>query len=310
MDDISTQSYIGNIMLENCLMNASGCNCQFLSDLIQLDKSNSGAVVSKSCSVNNRLGNPIPRYYHNDTLSINSMGLPNEGYKYYIEAGDSIHKPYIMSISSQALYEDISILEKASSSNISAIELNVSCPNIAGDPQLSYSFDRLEEFLRKVFEYADYNKHIGIKLSPYFDISHFNMAFDILNMFKTNITFLTCINGIGNGLYIDLDKEEPIIKPKNGLGGLGGSIVKPTGLANVNLFANNTNFDIVGCGGITSGQDAFEYILCGAKTVQVGTQLVKEGTDVFSRIDTELKKIMYDKNYNSIECFRNKLTYK
>ena len=310
MENISLATSIGTMQLKNCFMNASGCNCQFLSDLLEIDKSHSAAVVSKSCSVNNRLGNPIPRYYHNEYLSINSMGLPNEGFRYYIDAASSIQKPYIMSISSQAVYEDISIIETACMGNTAGIEVNVSCPNIVGDPQLSYSFDRLEEFLRKMFEYAKYEKEIGIKLSPYFDTSHFNTAFDILNMFRTDITFLTCINGIGNGLYIDLENEETIIKPKNGLGGLGGSIVKPTGLANVNLFSDNTNFDIIGCGGISTGKDAFEYILCGAKAVQIGTQLVKEGTDVFTRIDSELKKIMYDKQYNGLEYFRGCLRYK
>lgn len=307
MNNISLETYIGNIKLDNCIMNASGCNCQFINDIIQLDNSQCGAIVSKSCSVNPRIGNPLPRYYHNDSLSINSMGLPNEGYEYYIDAADKCKKPYIMSISSLAINNDSSIIKKSDESNISAMEINVSCPNIIGDPQLSYDFNKLDEFLRKIFEKDIYYKPIGLKLSPYFDISHFNKAFEVLNEYKNDLNFLTCINGIGNGLVLDIERESPKIKPKGGLGGLGGNIVKPTGLANVNQFAKNTNFDIIGCGGISSGEDIFEYILCGAKAVQIGTQLVREGTSVFDRLKHELKEVMFSKQYNNLTEFCGKI---
>ena len=215
-----------------------------------------------------------------------------------------------MSVSSQALYTDISIFDKILESSVDGIELNVSCPNIEGDSQLSYDFLKLDSFLRKLFErYTMNKKTIGIKLSPFFDTGHFNRMFNILNENK-NLDFLTCINGIGNGLYIDIDTEEPVIKPKNGLGGLGGSIVKPIGLSNVNMFYKNTNFDIIGCGGIESGKDIFEYILCGAKAVQIGTQLVREGDSCFERLDNELKEVMYDKAYHNLNDFRGKLRYK
>ncbi len=223
---MSIETYLGNIELESCIMNASGCNCQFINDLKQLDKSTSGAIVSKSCTIDKRIGNTLPRYYHNDYLSINSMGLPNEGYKYYIECSKEINKPYIMSVSSQAIFKQKDIIEEIFRENVSAIEINVSCPNIEGEPQLSYDFKKFEEFLRTIFENRVYYKPIGIKLAPYFDTSHFNTVFDIVNEYKNELTFLTCINGIGNGLYIDIDKDEPIIKPKNGLGGLGGKYSK------------------------------------------------------------------------------------
>lgn len=309
MDKIYLDTNIGGIKLDNCIMNASGCNCQYINDIKQLNESQSCAIVSKSCTINSRMGNILPRYYHNDNLSINSMGLPNQGYEYYINASHITKKPYIMSVSSQAIYEKISILNEIDKglNSVSAIEINVSCPNMIGEPQLAYDFIELEEFLRKITEYDSYEKPIGLKLSPYFDICHFNNAFEVLNRYKNNISFLTCINGIGNGLVLDIEKECPKIKPKRGLGGLGGNIVKPTGLANVNQFAENTNFDIIGCGGITSGEDIFEYILCGAKAVQIGTQLVREGTCVFERLQQELKKIMFDKQYYNITEFCGKL---
>ena len=311
MEEILLNTDIASIKLDNCIMNASGCNCQFVNDIKQLNESQSGAIVSKSCTVDSRIGNVLPRYYHNDELSINSMGLPNQGYEYYINASHITKKPYFMSVSSQAIYQKISILNEIDKglNSVAGIEINVSCPNIIGDAQLAYDFEKLDEFLRKIYEYDNYEKPIGLKLSPYFDIFHFNKAFEILNEYKNSLNFLTCINGIGNGLVLDIEKECPKIRPKGGLGGLGGSIVKPTGLANVNQFAKNTNFDIIGCGGISSGKDVFEYILCGAKAVQVGSQLVREGTCVFERLQNELKQVMFNKQYTNLREFCGKLTY-
>ena len=76
---------------------------------------------------------------------------------------------------------------------------------------------------------------------------------------------------------------------KNGFGGIGGSYVKPTGLANVRKFyeifqREGSGIKIVGCGGVETGKDVFEYILCGAEIVQVGTQFYKEGK-CFSRLE-------------------------
>ena len=68
-----------------------------------------------------------------------------------------------------------------------------------------------------------------------------------------------------------------VIKPKNGFGGIGGKVIKPIALANVHKFYTLTNSSIIGCGGISTGNDIFEYILCGAECVQIGTHLYKNG---------------------------------
>ena len=142
---------------------------------------------------------------------------------------------------------------------------------------------------------------IGIKLPPYFDLHWFPLVTDIL--MKYPINFITCINSIGNGLIIDYDLEEIVIKPKNGMGGIGGKYVKPTGLANVRNFylefqKRNLDIKIIGCGGIETGIDAFEYILAGADFLQIGTQFYKEGSVCFRIIENELYEIMIKKNNN------------
>ena len=114
------------------------------------------------------------------------------------------------------------------------------------------------------------------------------------------------------GLIIDGESESTLIKPKDGFGGIGGKYVKPTGLANVRKFYeifkfHGKNIKIIGCGGVENGMDAFEYILCGAEMVQVGTQYYKEGKKCFKRIEKELGEIMERKGYSDLSEFRGKL---
>jgi dihydroorotate dehydrogenase (fumarate) len=131
------------------------------------------------------------------------------------------------------------------------------------------------------------------------------MMAEILNQYP--IQFVTCINSIGNALYID--DETVVIKPKGGFGGIGGAYVKPTALANVRMFYKLLRKDIflIGCGGVETGRDVFEHILCGASMVQIGTQLMKENTGVFTRLITELKEVMNTKSYKILEDFKGKL---
>ena len=102
-----------------------------------------------------------------------------------------------------------------------------------------------------------------------------------------------------------------VIRPKNGFGGIGGEYIKPTALANVHAFYQRLKpeIQIIGTGGVLTGRDAFEHILCGASMVQIGTTLHKEGVSAFERITAELKAIMEDKGYASLEDFRGKLHY-
>ena len=102
-----------------------------------------------------------------------------------------------------------------------------------------------------------------------------------------------------------------VIKPKNGFGGLGGDYIKPTALANVHAFYKrlNPSIQIIGTGGVKTGRDAFEHILCGASMVQLGTVLQKEGTEAFDRITKELQAIMAEKGYETLDDFRGKLHY-
>ncbi|HFK5942719.1 TPA: dihydroorotate oxidase [Enterococcus faecium] len=310
---MSLETTFANHIFANSLMNASGVHCMTTQELDELAHSEAGAFITKSCTINERKGNPEPRYFDVPLGSINSMGLPNLGFSYYLEYAlayekvqENQNQPLFFSIAGMSVQENLEMLEKIEKSGFNGItELNLSCPNVPGKPQLAYDFEATYETLKEVF--SIFSKPLGIKLPPYFDFAHFDQMADILNQFP--LTYVNAINSVGNGLYIDTEQEAVVIKPKEGFGGIGGEYIKPTALANVRAFYTRLKpeIQIIGTGGIRTGQDAFEHLLCGASMLQIGTELHKEGPEIFSRIIKELTQIMSEKGYTSIDEFKGKL---
>ena len=307
---MNLKSKIGNYTFENPLMNASGCWCESEEKLNELHLSDCGCFVTKSATAKYREGNPSPRYVEVPLGTINSMGLPNEGLDYYLDYALKFQEKHeqtiFLSVAGMSFEENIEMLKKVNSSDFKGIiELNLSCPNVPGKPQTGYDFEATERILQEVFTFIE--KPLGVKLPPYFDMAHFDKIAEVLNKFPLH--YVNCINSIGNGLYIDTEKEEVVIKPKDGFGGIGGEYIKPTALANVRAMYTrlNKNIQVIGCGGVLTGQDVFEHILCGASMVQVGSQLMKENPSIFGRLLSELKEIMSQKGYQSIDDFKGKL---
>lgn len=308
---VSTKTSIAGFDFDNCLMNAAGVWCMTKEELEGVKDSAAGTFVTKTATLEYQAGNPEPRYKNVPLGSINSMGLPNNGLDYYLEylldlQESEPNRTFILSLVGLSPDETHEILKTVEASDYKGlVELNLSCPNVPGKPQIAYDFETTETILREVFSY--FTKPLGIKLPPYFDMVHFDQAAAIYNQFP--LAFVNCVNSIGNGLYIE--DETVAIKPKNGFGGLGGEYIKPTALANVHAFYQRLKpeIQIIGTGGVLTGRDAFEHILCGASMVQVGTTLQKEGLAAFDRITQELQAIMAEKGYETIDDFRGKLNY-
>lgn len=110
-------------------------------------------------------------------------------------------------------------------------------------------------------------------------------------------------------LAVDTAAEMSVISSKGGFAGLSGKAVKYTALANVKKMREllDPSIDVVGVGGVETGADAFEMILCGASAVQVGTCHWNEGPKCFDRICDELNAIMAEKGYGSVDDFKGKL---
>lgn len=307
----STQTRIAGFSFDNCLMNAAGVSCMNIAELEEVKNSAAGSFVTKTATLEPRAGNPEPRYRNVPLGSINSMGLPNHGIDYYLDylldlQNREPNRTFFLSLVGMSPSETHTLLRKVEESGFSGLtELNLSCPNVPGKPQIAYDFETTEKILGDAFAY--FSKPLGIKLPPYFDIVHFDQAAAIFNKFP--LKFVNCINSVGNGLYVE--DETVIIRPKNGFGGIGGEYIKPTALANVHAFYRrlNPSIRIIGTGGVLTGRDAFEHILCGASMVQLGTTLQKEGVPAFARITAELQSVMAEKGYETLDDFRGRLKY-
>ena len=307
----SLRTQIAGFSFDNCLMNAAGVACMTVEELEEVRQSAAGSFVTKTATLEARAGNPEPRYRDVPLGSINSMGLPNQGIDYYLDYLLSLQESqpeqtFFLSLVGMSPDETHTLLKKVQNSGFKGItELNLSCPNVPGKPQIAYDFETTERILGEAFSYFD--KPLGIKLPPYFDIVHFDQAAEVFN--RHPLKFVNCVNSIGNGMYIE--DESVVIRPKNGFGGIGGEYIKPTALANVHAFYQrlNPSIQIIGTGGVYTGRDAFEHILCGASMVQIGTALHQHGVEVFERVSLGLKAIMVQKGYETLEDFKGKLKY-
>jgi dihydroorotate dehydrogenase (fumarate) len=299
---------IAGVKFPACLMNASGALCVTREELTALGRSRSGAIVTKSMTVEARQGNPLPRYHSFPGGSINSMGLPNLGYRAYAELIPELKhfgKPVIASIAGLCEDDFPAIARLINAAGPDLIEVNLSCPNIPGKPQIGYDAEASERVMKRVRPLI--TVPMGVKLPPYFDPAHHQVMGEVIG--RCGVDFLNLINSVGNALVVSPHDEAVVIKPKSGFGGLGGAIIKPVALANVRAFFRHFDgrMPIIGTGGVVNGVDAFEHLLCGASAVQVGTALVEEGLGVFSRLEKELDSCLKQRGYKSAEECRGKL---
>jgi dihydroorotate dehydrogenase (fumarate) len=254
-----------------------------------------------------------------------------------------MNKPYFVSLSGHTIDDNCEMLRRVlhaaathsevSDSCIRGVELNLACPNVPGKPVIAYDFIQMYDVLRRICAVYDEMSisqvaakteskeegncrtiALGIKLAPYLDTSMAKAAVDILLGFKSYISYVVTCNAMGNALFVDTVHECCSIAGKSGLGGLGGGYCKQVSLANVRMLytllqENGAagDIDVVGVGGIRTGEDAFQSILCGAAAVQIATCHWTEGSECFQRISHELSKIMEKKGYTSITQFRGHL---
>lgn len=305
--DISTK--IAQVKLEPCIFNASGPADVTLEELEVIAKTKSSAITMKSCTLEPRIGNPEPRYADLEYGSINSMGLPNLGYIAYIKFAAILKKKYkkpvIASICGLTLEDNITIFRAFNQSAADIIEFNPGSPNTIGKPIVGYDMEEMDRLLDTISKVC--KKPWGVKLPPYFNLVHFDQIAQVIK--KYPVKFVTCVNSIGNGLAINPYTERPLIKPKGGLGGIGGKYIKFHALANVRRFYElfGDKIQVIGVGGVYTGVDAFEFILAGASAVQIGTAFLQKGPGIFDKVQSELKDFMVQKGYKRLADFKGKL---
>lgn len=302
---------IGNLELSNIICNASGVWDTTDAQITELSKSDfCGGVVTKSCTLKPRIGNPYPKYHFTDNYSINSNGLENKGIDYYLDVKKKTQHPIIISVGGMSDEERCQILNKILDQDHVepiAVEINMSCPNL-GCAGPSYDPETLKEsldYIAKNCRDISGIDTLGLKLPPFYLQKDFEAIANVIMWSTVKIDFITCINGVPNVIDFDIDNDTLVIGPNYGHGGMGGRATLPIGLANVKKFSeifrnNGFQIDVVGCGGVETGTDVYKYILAGASAVQVGTYLWQNGPTVFKKISDEFHTIMQRKGFTGI----------
>ncbi|RUS14901.1 hypothetical protein BC937DRAFT_93175 [Endogone sp. FLAS-F59071] len=338
----SLATTIASLSLPTCIFNSPCPFATTLTDLSAIFSSpETGAVTTRTSLIDG--------FPHNDNIhkwasysggTINCLGYSPHTLDEYLEwieqllSQEEFNKPIFVSITGTApevgecidriRARQFAIRDRGISSyrNV-AIEVNLSCPNIAHKPPPSYDTPSLREYLAiiasRVLPTDPEPPIVGLKLAPFlYDTQYADLTSLLLEFARPlhshPISFLTAINTIGGGLVVDVATEAPALGPAGSFGGLGGPAVHAVALGNVRRLYLLTqkhsalrSIDIIGVGGADSGEAVFRFLLCGAKAVMGASALLEEGVGVYKRIAGELKDVMHKKNYGNIDEFRGNL---
>ncbi|MDJ0911692.1 MAG: dihydroorotate dehydrogenase [Woeseiaceae bacterium] len=231
-----------------------------------------GAVVLKGTTGDPRLGNPPHRVYETPMGMLNAIGLQNPGVDHVVDqilpGLDFTETRFLANVSGSTIEEYERVTERFDDSPIDAIEINISCPNVkeggvafGNDPDMSA---RVVAACR-----AKTSKPIITKLSP----NQTDIAENARLCIEAGSDGFAVINTL-MGMAVDIEKREPVIG--NRQGGLSGPAIKPIALLKVHQVyqvAKNHDVPIIGQGGITTVNDALEFIIAGATAIGIGTAL-------------------------------------
>lgn len=263
-------------------MNASGPRCTSFEDLRRIAFSESCAIVTKSTTLLPRGGNPEPRYKADALGAIQSMGLPNPGVFEMAERVKRLRalteKPIIASVAGFSPEEYAWMSRFLEQAGVDMVEINLSCPNVAGKPQAAYDAEQTREILSSIREKT--KLPASVKLPCYPDAVIQEKIADVL--LDVRVDCITAINSVGN--CVILKDKQPIIRPV--FGGLCGSYIKPVALGAVKRFHElfNGEIKIIGVGGISSASDVDDFVSVGADLVQIGTAYEEKGVSVFENL--------------------------
>jgi len=260
--------HLPGLTMKNPIMPASGC-FGFGREFSQFyDLSELGAIAIKATTHEPRYGNPTPRVAETAAGMLNAIGLQNPGLEKVMSEElpwlEQFDVPILANVAGSEVEDYVEVAEKISTAaNVTALELNISCPNVK---QGGIAFGTVPEVafeLTKLVKEAS-SVPVYVKLSP-------NVT-DIVEMAKAveaaGADGITMINTL-MGMRIDLKTRKPIIA--NGSGGLSGPAVKPVAIRMIHQVSQAVNIPIVGMGGIQNAEDVIEFFLAGASAVAVGT---------------------------------------
>ena len=268
MGEVDLTVDLGKLVLSNPVVAASGTFGYGLEYTEFLDLNDLGGFSTKGLSLKPKSGNPVPRVIETASGMLNAIGLENIGLDAFLSEKLPLLKMYktriIVNFFGETIqqYEEMA-LALSKEERIDALEMNVSCPNVEeGGLQFSSDPEILREVVDAVRKVTD--KFLIVKLSPNVtDITTLAKAAedaggDALSVCNTFV-----------GMKVNLETGKPYLA--NRTGGLSGPAIKPLALNMVYETARTVKIPVIGIGGISNSDDAMEFLMAGAKAVQIGT---------------------------------------
>ena len=259
---------LGSLCLNNPVIAASGTFGYGLEYSSLVDLNALGGFSIKGLSLKPKAGNPVPRVIETSSGMLNAIGLENIGLEAFLSEKlpqlKNFNTRIIINFFGDTTQEYVAMARALSDvERLDALEINVSCPNVEkGGSQFSSDPEALSEVVSSVRKAT--GKFLIVKLSPNVtDITLLakvaeNAGADALSVCNTFV-----------GMSIDLKTRKPHLA--NRTGGLSGPAIKPLALNLVYQTVRAVQIPVIGIGGISSGEDAVEFLLAGAKAVQIGT---------------------------------------
>ena len=259
---------VHNLSLKNPVMTASGTfgYGEEFADFVDLERL--GGFIVKGTTGSHREGNPYPRMAETPSGMLNAVGLQNGGVEKFCQ--EVYHRikhldtNIIVNVSGSSIEEYCDVASQIDElEKIPAIELNISCPNVKkGGMGFGTNPDMAAQVVAAVRKV--YHKTLIVKLTP-----NVTSIVDIAKAVEgAGADSVSLINTM-LGMAIDVEKRRPYLSTITG--GLSGPAVKPVAVRMVWQVAHAVQIPVIGLGGIASANDALEFLMAGAKAIQVGT---------------------------------------
>ncbi|MGA7571171.1 MAG: dihydroorotate dehydrogenase [Candidatus Aquilonibacter sp.] len=287
---------IGKLELPYPTFMGSGCYGSGEEFAPFIDLGQIGAVVLKSVTRLPRLGNPTPRLVHTPAGMLNAIGLQNPGIEWYLEheVGKYASRPcaIVGSVAGFSVDDYAYVSERlAARDEIHAIEVNISCPNVASEGETFACDPNLTAKVVRAVR-ATTDKTLIVKLSP-------NVT-DIAEIAReaegAGADALAVINTV-RGMAIDVDRWSPRLG--NVTGGLSGAAIRPIAVLAVYEVSCAVKIPVIGQGGIETTSDALEFLLAGASAISIGTANFTDPR-IPVRIAEELVLYLQERNLRSL----------
>ncbi|MDE6597442.1 MAG: dihydroorotate dehydrogenase [Clostridia bacterium] len=226
-----------------------------------------GGISTKGMTLLPRLGNPVPRIAEGESVILNAVGLQNPGVEHFIKYDLDFLKSkgvaVVANVAGKSFDEYGEICAKLDGL-VDFVELNISCPNVkAGGMAFGIKPESIRQ-VTQVSKSALRKTPLMVKLSP-------NVESIPVNAQAAQSGGADCISLINTltGMVIDIERRKPVIA--NNTGGVSGAGIKPVAVRMVYEAAHSVDIPVIGMGGITRGADVIEFMMAGARAVQVGT---------------------------------------